>query len=101
MDISNINASTAYTANESAKPPVDSTQLKTQEATPTETDPSQTTARQQAFEVNITQEAQDLMAEESAQTSMEAPMPDKTSGDGSDQSQSTAQEARQIVNIVA
>jgi hypothetical protein len=101
MDISNINASTAYTANESAKSPVDNTQLKTQETKPPETDPSQETMRQQAFEVNITQEAQDRLAAEAAQSAMETPMPDKTSGDGSDQSQSTAQEARQIVNIVA
>ena len=101
MDISRINTSTAYTANESAKPPVDSTQLKTQETPPQEINPSQESDRQQAFEVNITQEAKDMLAAETAQSSMGAPMEDTASDDGSDQSQATAQATRQIVNIVA
>jgi hypothetical protein len=103
MDISNINASNAYTTNESVKPPVDSTLLKAQDPKTPEADLNQKTASQQAFEVNITQEAQDLLAAEATQPSIETPLSDNTSDDESGQSQSpaTAQEARQIVNIVA
>jgi hypothetical protein len=103
MDISNINASNAYITNESAKPPVDSTLLKDQNQETKNSDTSQKTDRQPAFEINITQEAQDLLAAETTQPSMGTPMSGKDSDDASGQSQSpaTAQEARQIVNIVA
>lgn len=99
MDISNINASNAYTTNESVKPSVDSTPLKVQDSKNPEADLNQKTSSQQAFEVNITQEARDLLAAESTQPSMK----NNTSSEESGQSQSpaTAQEARQIVNIVA
>lgn len=103
MDISNINASKAYTTNESAKPPADSPLLKNQNQATPEANLNQDTARQQAFEVTITQEAQDRLAAEATQPYIKTPVSDNDSGDGSDQRQSpaAAQEARQIVNIVA
>ncbi len=97
MDISNINASNAHTTHESAKPPVDSSLLKAQNQEAPETNQSRETSRRQAFEVNITQEAQDLLAAQAAEPSRETPLSDNGSG----QNQSTAQAARQIVNIVA
>ena len=103
MDINNINASTAYTTHESVKPSVDSTLLKDQNQETQNSDINPGTARQQAFEVNITQEAQDLLAAEATQPAIKTPLSDNTSNDGSGQSQSpaAAQEARKIVNIVA
>jgi hypothetical protein len=103
MDISNINAANAYTTNESVKPPVDSTLLKGQDPKIPEADLNQKTERQPAFEVDITREAQDRLAAQTTQPSMGTPISDKDSDDASGRSQSpaTAQEARQIVNIVA
>ncbi len=102
MDISNINASNAYTTNELAKPPVDNTLLKNQDQATPETNLNQDTVRQQAFEVTITREAQDRLAAEATQPYIKTPA-NNGSGDASGQSQSpaAAQEARQIVNIVA
>ena len=61
MNISNINTSNAYTINESVKPPVDNTLLKNQNQTPPEANLNQETSRQQAFKVDITQEARQIV----------------------------------------
>jgi len=99
MDISNINGSNAYAANNSTKPPVDSTLLENQNQKAAGTDPNQETTRavQQAFEVDITQEAQDKMAMEAKPPVQEA----SNQKSGADQSTLATQEARQIINIVA
>ena len=101
MDIRHINASNAYTTNESAKPPVDSTLLKTQDQATPEANPHQNTARPPAFEVTITQEAQDRLAAEATQPNIKTPVSNNDSDDGSGQGPAAAQEARKIVNIVA
>ena len=99
MNISNINGSNPYATNNSATPPVDSTQLNTQNKEVTEPNSKTDSSTQQAFEVSITQEAQDLLAAQAA------PPPQKTApvNQDSEQNQTPAasQEARQIVNIVA
>ncbi len=99
MDISNINGSNAYTANKSATPPVDNSLLENQNREAAKADLNQETSRaaQQAFEVNITQEAQDRLAAEAT------PPPAQAATDKAPEPQSPAatQEARQIVNIVA
>ncbi len=100
MDISNINGSNAYTANKSTTPPVDNSLLENQNREAAKADLNQETSRtaQQAFEVNITQEAQDKLAAEAT------PPPAQAASDKEpepDQSPTTTQEARQIVNIVA
>lgn len=92
MDITNIDASNAYAAKESAKPPIDSTLLKNQNQEVSESNLNQESTRQNAFEVNITQEAQDRLAAQP--TPPPAP-------EASDQSPVAAQKAAQIVNIVA
>ncbi len=98
MDINNINGSNAYTANKSATPPVDNSLLENQNREAAKADLNQETSRaaQQAFEVNITQEAQDLLAAEAPPTQAAS---DKEPEQ--DQSPAATQEARQIVNIVA
>ncbi len=100
MNISNINGSDAYTANKSATPLVDNSLLENQNREAAKTDPNQKTSRaaQQAFEVNITQEAQNLL------TAKTTPPPAQAAADKNteqDQSPAATQEARQIVNIVA
>ncbi len=100
MDINNINGPNTYTANKSATPPVDNALLENQNREAAKADLNQETSRaaQQAFEVNITQEAQDLLAAEAT------PPPTQTASDKNteqDQSPAATQEARQIVNIVA
>ena len=100
MDINNINGSNAYAATKSATPPIDNSLLENQNREAAEADLNQETSRaaQQAFKVDITQEAQDLAAEATpppaqATGAEKAPEPD--------QSPAATQEARQIVNIVA
>jgi hypothetical protein len=101
MDISNINAANAYTTNQSVRPQGDDSLVKTQDTPSPETALNQETARQQAFQVDITQEAQDRLAAETEVSVQGSTRPDAASGDGSGQSTARAQEARQIVNIVA
>ncbi len=100
MDISNINGSNAYTENKSATPPVDNSLLENQNREAAKADLNQETSRaaQQAFEVNITQEAQDLLAAEATPPAAQAASDKKPEPD---QSPAATQEARQIVNIVA
>jgi len=111
MDISNTNP---YAANKPATPPVDSTLLNNQNKEVTEPNPKATPSTQQAFEVNITQEAQDLLAAEATPAATPAaatPTPTAVAApettappsqdSGSNQSPVAAQAARQIVNIIA
>ncbi len=98
MDISNINTN-PYTANTSATPPVDSTLLNNKNKEITEPSQKITPSAQQAFEVNITQEARDMLTAEETKTSEKTVPPSPDSG--SNQNPTAAQENRLIVNIVA
>ena len=105
MDISNINGANAYTANKPASQPIENSPLRNEPKQALETNLNQEAApAPQAFEVNITQEAQDRLAAEAT------PPPVKTEPDQNiradqapkpDQNPVATQEARQIVNIIA
>ncbi len=112
MDISNVQGANAYTANRQAG---ENTQVQSQEATRTNvTTQENQGVSQKAFEVTITQEARNQLAEENTQnTQTDQPpktepfqavpqaqaMPqDQETGTGQQGSQQTPS---QIVNIVA
>jgi len=104
MEISNINVSNAYTTNNTATQTAGNASLedkKTQAPGDTrkpETPPSS----QQAFQVNITQKAQEMLAAETAPPPAQTTRSDNDSDDRSqNQRPDVAQQARQIINIVA
>ena len=104
MEINNLNASSAYTNASTANPPVHNTQLREQniEASNAQLDRSTANAAQQAFEVTITQEAQNLQAQNAQQT--EAAVLEAQAQTEQPQNQEDAvpsNKASQIVNIVA
>jgi hypothetical protein len=116
MDISNIQGFSAYTANKSATPPVDNTLAQNQNKDAAQTTLNQESAQaaQQAFEVNITPEARDLMAatEEppaqaapQAQNTAQSPPQDQSPGQvqnpSPDQNQLQTQNNTGLVNIMA
>ena len=75
MAINSVQGASAYTNAINSAPPVDETTTRNQniEASRTELDTQSSAVAQQAFEVNITQEAQDRLArEESQQRAQEA-----------------------------
>ena len=107
MDISNINSNT-YTANSTAG----NAQLENKRTeTPKENRQQETPpSSQQAFQVNITQEAQDRLAAEATPPPVKAgsndganntPPDNNNSDKNSNQNMGSVHEARQIVNIVA
>ncbi len=103
MDISNIQGANAYTANRQAG---ENTQVQSQDPAQTDTTaPESQGAAQKAFEVTITQEARNQLAEETQLTPeppkfhplQEAPTPQEPSSG----QQAAHQAPSQIVNIVA
>jgi hypothetical protein len=103
MDISSINGSNAYTANSSTQT-AGNASLEDKETQP----PEEALKREaspspgQAFQVNITQEAQDMLAAEATPPPVQTTPSDNDSDDGSqNQRPDAAQQARQLVNIVA
>ncbi|MBA3009329.1 MAG: hypothetical protein KKF12_08430 [Proteobacteria bacterium] len=98
MDISTIQGSNAYTANQQTPQPVEDTLSKRQNWEAADLNQDKPRSSQQAFEVTITQEAQDRLAAEkvaisAAQTADPVRGPSPASG--------SARDASQIVNIVA
>jgi len=107
MDISSINGSNAYTANNSTQI-AGNASLENKKTPPPEEalKPETSPSPGQAFQVNITQEAQDMLAAEATpppvQTTPSGNDSGNDSGNGSQsQRPDAAQQARQIVNIVA
>jgi hypothetical protein len=100
MDINSIQGANAYSAVPNTAPPIDNSQLRDQNLEGSRTGlNSDNTAAQQAFEVNITEEAQQRLASEnSEETQQAAQLPAEQSD-----TQNSAQpyETSQIVNIVA
>ncbi len=105
MNINSVQGANAYTNVQNTTPPVEDTQLKEEnlEASRTELNNENTAAAQQAFEVNITQEAQQLNAENNVETVQPAaqPIENQTTENQANQTTATAHETSQIVNIVA
>ena len=98
MDISTIQGSNAYTANQQTPQPVEDTLPKRQNREASDLKQDNTRSSQQAFEVTITQEAQDrLAAEKLAVSAAQATAP----GRGPSPAPGSARDASQIVNIVA
>ena len=101
MDINSLQGANAYTNVPEATPPVDNTLLRNQnvEASRTDLREESTNAAQKAFEVSITQEAQDRLAAEAA----EKPTETRTATPENQNNQDIvpAHEVSQIVNIVA
>jgi hypothetical protein len=96
MDINSLKGISAY-----ATPPVDQTlaQNQNREASRTESAKENTADTQKAFEVNISEKAQEKMAFEANQEKLKTqPAP---SADQGQQSVAKAYEASRIVNIVA
>ncbi len=118
MEINNIQEFNAYTAKDSATLPADNTTLQNRNRKAAQTDINQENiqAAQQAFEVNITREARDLMAAEAETPAQEIPLeqnplqkqnPTQAQNPGQDQNvtptqnQDQEQKTMQVVNIVA
>jgi hypothetical protein len=77
MDINSLQGSAAYANTLNATPPVENTQTREQNlaASTARLDEQTTRAAQQAFEVNITQEARDRLARETEENPVEEPAP--------------------------
>ncbi|MBU0970330.1 MAG: hypothetical protein KKC20_06760 [Proteobacteria bacterium] len=103
MEISNINGSNAYTANSSTQTAGNASLENKKTQNPEDTQkPATSPSSQQAFQVNITQEAQDMLAAKATPPPAQTTRSDNDSDDGSqNQRPDAAQQARQIINIVA
>lgn len=103
MEISNINGSNAYTANSSTQTTGSVLLENKRTQVPEETLKRETPpSSQQAFQVNITQKAQEMMAAETTPPPAQTTRSDNDSDDRSqNQRPDAAQQARQIINIVA
>ncbi len=107
MNINSVQGANAYTNIQNTTPPVDSAKLREQnlEVSRTEQNKENTTAAQQAFEVTITQEAQQLSAKNNEAPVQKAaqPIEDQTTKNQANQNPEpeSVHEASQIVNIVA
>ncbi|MCP3872227.1 MAG: hypothetical protein GY699_03610 [Desulfobacteraceae bacterium] len=105
MDINSSQGANAYTSAPNATPPVDNTQLREQnvEASRTELNTENTAAAQRAFEVTITQEAQNRLAADAALRNQEAVNETQATSTENQTNQNAVPpaEANQIVNIVA
>ena len=101
MDINSLQGATAYTNVPNTTPQVDKTVLPSQKPEASTADPNteNTTNGLNAFEVNITQEAQDRLAAETNkdQTNIQTTIP----GDQDNLNTKPAHETNRIVNIVA
>lgn len=97
MNITNINGANAYANAPQLTPPVDNTQLKEQNIQASRSDLETQDTATGAFELSITQEARDRAATENTdqQNTTQTP-PEDTA-----QTVVPAQDASQIVNIVA
>lgn len=106
MNINSLQGVHAYTNAPNATPPINNT-LRTQnvEASRTDLTTENTTAAREAFEVNITQEAQDRLAAQTAEAPEIPEAPEETQTttpeNQTNQTIATAREESQIVNIVA
>ncbi|MCP3942022.1 MAG: hypothetical protein GY710_11135 [Desulfobacteraceae bacterium] len=100
MDINNIEAIGAYSTDTQTSAPTEDTLVREENQRAAQADLDQETARaaQQAFEVNLTQEARDLSAAENSPAQTTA-APDQNPEP--DPRPSATQETSQIVNIVA
>jgi hypothetical protein len=95
MDISNIDAYTAYSPKEPLKQTNDGSLTGNQSQDASKPDPNPAATSQNAFEVNITQTAQDrLSAETTAQTG-------PREAAGPDQDPAELQKTRKLVDIIA
>ncbi|MCD4674460.1 MAG: hypothetical protein K8S18_00480 [Desulfobacula sp.] len=101
MDINSLQGANAYTSVPNATPPVENTQLRDQnlEASKTDLREESANAAQKAFEVNITRQAQDKLAAEATEESVETQT--TTPENQTNQNIIPAHERSQIVNIVA
>lgn len=98
MDINALQGSNAYTANQLTPPPVEDSLAKRQNREITDQRQDNTQSSRQAFEVTITQEAQARLAAEKLTISATQ---DTAPGRRPSAVPGSAQEASQIVNIVA
>jgi len=101
MDINSLQGANAYTNVSNATPPVDNTLLRDQnlEASQADLSTENTRAAQSAFEVDITQEAQNRLAAQSNEEPVETQA--TTPEDQTNQNIAQAHELSRIVNIVA
>lgn len=99
MEINSLQGSAAYT-NAASAPPVDNTQLKEQniEASRTELDSQSAAAVQDAYQVTLTREAQDLQNQEANEQQVQS---QQAQTQGNEPEQAREYEASTIVNIVA
>jgi len=97
MEINNLQGAKAYTNTPGTTPPV---RNQNSEASITDLNLENTNTAQQAFQVNITQEAQDKLADQETRNIL-AKTQTTTSEDQADNNITPAHEKSQIVNIVA
>ncbi|OGR21158.1 MAG: hypothetical protein A3J85_01235 [Desulfobacula sp. RIFOXYA12_FULL_46_16] len=101
MDINSLNGVSAYTNTQNTTPPVDQTLLQNQTREVSKTDPAKENANasQKAFEVNISEKAQEKMAFEANQEKLKTQSAPSVNQGG--QSVAKAYETSRIVNIIA
>ena len=102
MDINSLRGVSAYTNPINTTPPIDQTMLQNQnlEASKAELTKETADAAQKAFEVTLTEEAQERMASETKPETSETQSAPPPSDQGA-QGVAKAYETSQIVNIVA
>ena len=103
MEISNINGSNGYTANSTTQTVGNASLENKRTQSPEDTQKPETSPSSgQAFQVNITQKAQEMLAAQTTPPPVQTTRSDNDSDDGSqNQRPDAAQQARQIINIVA
>ncbi len=107
MNINGVQGANAYTNVQNTTPPVDKLREQNLEASRTELNNENTAAAQQAFEVTITQEAQQLSAKsneaapEVATQQAVQPIEDQPTENQANSDTEPVHETSQIVNIVA
>ncbi|MCP4670921.1 MAG: hypothetical protein GY857_06415 [Desulfobacula sp.] len=101
MEINNMQGANAYTTSPGATPPVDNMQAQNKdlEASRTDINPENTDTSKKAFEVSITQEAQDLLAAQATREPAETQT--KTPEDQTTEEIEPTPENSRIMNIVA
>ncbi len=101
MEINNLQGAQAYTNPPGTTPPVDNVQVQDQNLETPRTDikPEDTNTAPKAFEVSITQEAQDILAAQAAREPAETKT--TTPEDQTAKNIEPAPENSQIMNIVA
>ena len=103
MELNGIQGSNAYTNAQNHNPQVDNSQLREQniQSSRADLDTETANAAQQAFEVDITTEARDRLAAETAEQGAPPAQTAPAEAPEAQENQTPAQRGNQLLNIVA